>query len=91
MGRALNISRTGLMLETCHRIESEQVSLKSLDLDNKVIEITGRVIYSNQVAPDIHHIGISFLGSDDDMMDFSIRLLELSLSRRHNCYVKYAA
>jgi hypothetical protein len=42
MGKALNVSRSGILLETSAPIYAESVSLMTVDLDNSLIEITGK-------------------------------------------------
>jgi hypothetical protein len=46
LGRALNISQNGIFLETTRLIFSESISLMSVDVDNHLIEIWGKVVYS---------------------------------------------
>ncbi|MGM0451659.1 MAG: PilZ domain-containing protein [Thermodesulfobacteriota bacterium] len=48
MGRTLNISETGLKLETHEPIETQYVVLLSIGFEDDVIDIKGQVVYCNR-------------------------------------------
>ncbi len=48
MGRTLNISETGLKLETHEPIETQYVVLLSIGFGDDVIDIKGQVVYCNR-------------------------------------------
>jgi len=74
--RILNISLTGLKIETQYPIESKDVHLKAIDLENNPIEIRGTVVYCEEISPEIFHLGIGFVGSNMDKYQFMARLTE---------------
>ena len=48
MGKALDISQNGLMLESGYPIESEYVSLMSADPDDRLVNIVGKVAHTRR-------------------------------------------
>ena len=71
MGRTLNISESGILLETHFPIESEYLVLLTIALKEDLLEIKGKPIHSRSIETGEFEIGIEFLEPDQD----SIRLL----------------
>ena len=74
--RIVNINLTGLQIETQYPIESKDVHLKAVDFGNNPIEINGRVVYCEEISPEIFHVGIGFVGSNMNKYKFMSRLTE---------------
>ena len=91
MGKALNISRSGILLETSGFIKSEYVSLTTVDLNNKLIEIKGRPIYCRRIDSGMYQVGISFIGSKQETESFAVKLIKLYHYRKHSLIVNVAA
>jgi len=72
MGRTLNISESGILLETHFPIEPEYLVLMTIALKEDLLEIKGKPIHSRSNETGEFEIGIEFLEPDQD----SIRLLE---------------
>jgi hypothetical protein len=72
MGRTLNISESGILLETQFPIESQYLVLMTIALHEDLLEIKGKPIHSRSNEPDKFEVGIEFLEPGQD----SIRLLE---------------
>ena len=87
MGRALNISQGGILLETTRLIVSERISLMSVDLLNNLIEIKGNVIYSRDNGSGMIENGIRFDGEHDEIIQFAAKLIKVFHIRKH----KFAA
>ena len=75
----VNISVTGLQIETQYPIKSKHVHLRVIDTENKPIEIRGRVVYCNKISPKMIHVGISFIGSNS-----KVELFDDEFKRRTN-------
>ena len=71
MGRTLNISESGILLETHFPIEPEYLVLMTIALKEDLLEIKGKPIHSRSNETGEFEIGIEFLEPDQD----SIRLL----------------
>jgi len=61
MGRTLNISETGLQLETHEPIETRYVVLLSLGIEDDLVDIRGKVKYCNRNEEKKFESGIEFL------------------------------
>jgi len=72
MGRTLNISKSGILLETHFPIESVYLVLLTIALAEDLLEIKGKAIHARSNETDKFEVGIEFLEPDQD----SIRLLE---------------
>ena len=62
MGKALDISQNGLLLESALPVDSEFVSLMSTDPNNQLIEITAQVAYSRRGRTGNYLTGVRFAG-----------------------------
>lgn len=91
MGKALNISRSGILLETSSPIETENVTLVTVDLDDNLIEIRGRLIYCKETGSGMYESGVSFIGSDKKAAEFAVKLIKLYHHRKHNLIMQVAA
>ena len=83
MGRALNISQNGIFLETSRLLFSEYISLMSVDLDNNLIEIKGKVIYSGVNRSGMIGNGIRLQGAHHENIQFATRLIKVFHSRKN--------
>ena len=91
MGKALNISQSGILLETPNPIEAEDVTLVTVDLEDNLIEINGRLIYCKETDSGMYHCGVSFIGSDDETAKFAVKLIRVYHHRKHNLIIQVAA
>ncbi len=67
MGRTLNISESGMLLET-HTPPISVGSVVSLTIgfEEDVVEIKGRVVYTNESSNDMFESGIEFFDTDEN-------------------------
>ena len=84
MGAALNISPTGLLLQTTQTIDSERISLLSNDIENNLIEIIGKVIYSREIKAGNFETGIYFQGTTRENIQFVKNLVRVFHARKNN-------
>jgi hypothetical protein len=91
MGKALNVSQSGILLETAHRIEAEYVSLMTVDLDNNLIKLKGQLIYCRKTDSGLYQAGIRFAGSEEETAKFAVQLIKLYHHRKHKMSVQVAA
>lgn len=61
MGRTLNVSESGILLETHFPIDEKHTVTLTLGLEEDLIEITGRPVHSRTNADGKHEVGIEFL------------------------------
>jgi hypothetical protein len=82
MGKALDGSKSGLMLESSDPIEADYVSLLATDLDNRLIEILGKVAYSRPSRSGCYKTGIQFMGGSEENIRFATSLIKSFHYRR---------
>ena len=61
MGRTLNISESGLQLETHEPIDTKYTLLISIGIEDELIEIKGKVAYTNRGEGKMFEAGIEFI------------------------------
>ena len=66
MGETLNISQGGILLKSSYPIESEFILLMSIDLENNIMEVKGKVAHSKKNKSGKYETGIRFLGAHDE-------------------------
>jgi len=91
LGKARNVSRSGILLETAHLIAAEYVSLMTVDLDNNLIQLKGQLIYCRETDSGLYQAGIRFAGSKEETAMFAVKLIKLYHHRKHNMIVQVAA
>jgi len=87
MGRALNISQNGILLETPRLIFSEYISLMSVDVGNNLIEIKGMVIYSGIHGSGMIANGICLQGQHNENIQFAAKLIKVFHTRKNRVAV----
>ena len=83
MGRVLDISQNGIFLETPRLLFSEYISLMSVDLNNNLIEIKGKVIYSGVSRSGMVGNGIRLQGEHHENIQFATRLIKVFHIRKN--------
>lgn len=61
MARTVNISETGLLLETGAFFEAGQQMRITVSLDNSLVKFTGRVVHSRPLDDDLCSTGVQFV------------------------------
>jgi hypothetical protein len=87
MGRALDVSQNGIYLETGQRVESEYVSLMTSDAEQKLIEIKGKVAYSQKNGEGMFRTGIRLEGTHDENIQFAMKLIRVYHKRRTGYHI----
>ena len=72
---ALNASNNGIMIESFSEVKTEKIRLRFINVDQKMIEIKGSVIYCRQKETGIFQIGIRLLGSDYENLQFVMQMV----------------
>ena len=72
---ALNASNNGIMIESFSEVRTEKIRLRFINVEQKMIEIKGRVIYCNQKRTGIFQIGVRLLGTDYENLQFVMQLV----------------
>ncbi len=75
MARAMEVSPVGIKIETFHEIKSEMIRLISVDSDDTLIDIKGRVVHSRQTKEGRYVIGICLAGTELENTRFALKLI----------------
>jgi hypothetical protein len=76
LGKALDISKGGMLLETPYPIEAGLISLMAVDKDNTLFEIKAELIYCKKVDTGMYQAGIKFNGTELQVLNFIKRLVK---------------
>jgi hypothetical protein len=74
-GITKNISQHGIKIESTSDIDSKYVVLTFIDLEQKLNEIMGKVVYSNKNASGNFDIGIYLQGELQENIEFAKKLV----------------
>ena len=75
LGTVQNASQNGINIETYGALESEFAILSFIDLDKKLVEINGRVVYCRQKQSGKFESGISLQGTAAEKIQFIKKLV----------------
>ena len=82
--KSLNISQSGILIESLDQIDSRLVSLLSTDMDNSLTEVSGRVVYSEKDPFGKFRTGIKFTGNQTQKRQFVVNLVRVNNTRKHH-------
>ncbi len=77
MGRTLDISQGGILMETHVRIESKYIILMAVGFEDELIDIKGEVVYCREGASKMYESGVSFLEVDEKVNHIVKELVEV--------------
>ncbi len=66
MGRTLNVSKGGILLETHTEIDKTLVISMSIGIDDELVDIKGKVAYCNSSKDNMFESGIEFMDIQED-------------------------
>ena len=75
-GKSVNISQGGILIETYDPFEWQDILLLSIDIEDELVSIKGKVIYCNAANFGKFRTGIQFLETNDKIVTFVEGLLE---------------
>ena len=78
MGRTLNLSESGLLLETHFPIESRHIVLMTIGLEEELLDISGKPIHIKANEDGTYEIGIEFFDVTEDKTLVLKRFIELT-------------
>jgi len=65
MGRTLNISESGILLETYFPIEADHHILLTIGLADELVDLSGRPVHRRATGASCYEVGIEFTALDD--------------------------
>jgi hypothetical protein len=88
MGKTVNISQGGVLLETTRPIESEYILLMTIDLNNKVVQTKGEVVHMRSVGSGKYFTGIRFQGDREHIIQV-VKSFIIDYHKQKNQVQKY--
>ncbi|MBW2063773.1 MAG: PilZ domain-containing protein [Deltaproteobacteria bacterium] len=70
IGRTLNVSEGGILLETYSPIEGRNMLSLAIGLENDLMEFKGKTIYSKSLRDGRFELGIKFVDLDEKKLNF---------------------
>ncbi len=77
MGKVIDISQGGLSLETRSSIDSGKILLSTNDIKEDLMDVEGKIIYSEKTGHETFHTGIEFSVDDEKARIFLIELIKV--------------
>ncbi len=77
MGKTLDISQGGLLMETKISINAHYILLVGININDELIEIRGKVAYSRQAEQKVFHTGISFSEASEKIRKVVVELIKV--------------
>ena len=72
---ASDISQGGILIETAFVLDTELILLSIIDLEAKILEIKGKVIYCKKRDSGKHRAGIRFLRTKEENIKFASKIV----------------
>ena len=76
MGRTLNVSESGILLETCVSIDSDADVWLTIGIEEDLVDLHGKVIYLKKSDEDKYEAGIQFSKISDEELAILKRFIE---------------
>jgi len=76
MGRTLNVSQAGILLETHVPVDPEHEMALSIGFKDQLVDIGGRAVFSKEGEKNMFETGIEFLEIDDAQQSFLTKFIE---------------
>lgn len=85
MGRTLNVSKSGILLETSTILDMDSLVYVTIAFDEDLVEIKGRVVrHIEGKDENFFDMGIEFFDLDAEKIEYLERYVELFLSSSQN-------
>lgn len=82
MGTIKDVSQSGLGIELPSFVRAEQIALTFVDLANKIIEIRGKIVFSQATSIGAFRLGVRLQGGKAQIGEFVAKVV------RHHHYTK---
>jgi predicted Zn finger-like uncharacterized protein len=76
MGKALDISKGGMLLETLFPVEKGTLSLMAVDKDLSLFEMKAELVYCKKTSSGRYHSGIEFSDTDSQVIESITKLIK---------------
>ncbi len=80
MGRTLNVSESGILLETAVPLEPQGIVYITIAFNDELVDVKGRVIRSKCTGEKTYEMGIEFFDMDEKRMHFLTEYIKVFLA-----------
>jgi hypothetical protein len=87
LGIALDISKGGILLKTPCAIKSGLIVLATLDWENNLVEVNGKLVYFVKKPREMYLSGIEFIDTGERMVEFIVNLVKGYNYRGYNLFI----
>ena len=84
MGRTLNVSEAGILLETHLPVATGRHMLLSIGLEDDLVDIKGRVVHSHKSSYGKYELGIEFLDLNPDTFRILQKFIKAFLAHQQD-------
>ncbi len=77
MGRAINVSQEGILIETHKPIESKYIRLMLVGIEDELIQVKGNIVYCLPDQSKMFRTGIQFFETKEKILSFVINLVKI--------------
>ena len=82
LGKIMNVSLGGILIETIKPIGTQDILLTIIDIDDKIMNMIGRIAYCREEESGIFRTGIKFLEAKEDIQLFVTNLIKISSKQK---------
>lgn len=83
-GRTINLSQTGILLETRKILNGSYIILVTIDLEGKKVKVKGKVVTSRyDESSGCYLTGIEFVGPKDEQLEAIVTFVKAYQHRKH--------
>lgn len=87
-GRTINLSQTGILLETRKILDGSYILLITIDLAGKKVKAKGKVVTSRyNESTECYLTGIEFIGPKDEQLEAIVAFVKAYQRRKHHADV----
>ena len=87
LGLALDISKGGILLKTPCAVESGLIVLATLDWENNLVEVNGKLVYFVKKPREMYLSGIEFIDRGERVLEFIVNLVKGYNYRGYNLFI----
>lgn len=80
MGRTLNVSESGILLETAVPMDMDAVVYVTVAFEDELVDVKGRVVRSKATGEKFFELGIEFIDIDEKRLHFIKEYIKMFLS-----------
>ena len=90
LGLALDVSQGGISLETPYSIETGLIVLATIDRENCLFKVKGKLLHSTKASNGLYHSGIKFIDIDWKVKAFIRKLIKEYNYQGYNLFIAIA-